>query len=88
MKLVIQIALGVFLGTMASQFAFESWRSHQEYNAMAASEKRRTDQQRARLNLNARIREAIMQSQRVKSSDSNTLPPGFIPDDASGQPTE
>ena len=30
MKLVLQIALGVFLGTLASQFTMDGWRSHQE----------------------------------------------------------
>ena len=32
MKLVLQIALGVFLGTLASQFTMDGWRSHQEAN--------------------------------------------------------
>ena len=49
MNLILQIALGVFLGTLASQFTMDGWRSHQESIAKAAAEQLRAKQEKVRL---------------------------------------
>ena len=40
MKLVFQIALGVFIGALASQYAFEQWRSYEAYQAAEVKQKK------------------------------------------------
>ncbi|TAN68705.1 MAG: hypothetical protein EPN17_08625 [Methylobacter sp.] len=71
MKLILQIALGVFLGTLASQFAIESWHTHQEGIAKQAAEKLRAEQDRIRLEQGERIRALLLQGR--KETTQNTL---------------
>ena len=86
MKLVLQIALGVFLGTLASQFAFDSWRTHQEDIAKETAEKIRAEQKRVRLEQGERIRALLLQGRQAGNANSAIKPPvGFVPDDAQGQ---
>jgi len=60
-KLILQIALGVFLGTLASQLTFDCWRSRQENITKEAAEKLRAEQERARLEQGERIRALLLQ---------------------------
>jgi hypothetical protein len=85
MKLVLQIALGVFLGTLSSQLLLDSWHSHQENIAKASAEKIRAEQQKARMEQGERIRNLILQSRQGSAPDSKKLPDGFVPDDDQGQ---
>lgn len=75
MKLVLQIALGVFLGTLASQFIIDSWHTYQQDLAKAASEKVRLEQ-------NERIRALFMRGGQGNTSGIGKPPAGFVPDDA------
>lgn len=84
MKLILQIAFGVFLGTLASQFTFDSWRTHQESIIKEAGEKLRADQARARLEQGERIRALLLQGRQGNSPKANKPPAGFVPDDIKG----
>jgi hypothetical protein len=80
-KLILQIALGVFLGALASQFVFDTWHTYQESIAKAVSEKLRAEQEKVRLEQNERIRALFIRGSQPTPS-SNKPPPGFVPDDS------
>jgi hypothetical protein len=84
MKLILQIALGVFLGTLASQFTMDSWRSHQESKIKEAAEQLRAKQEKVRLEEGERIRALLLQGRQNNSHDSHKPPAGFVPDDVQG----
>lgn len=84
MKLILQIALGVFLGTLASQFTMDSWRSHQESKIKEAAEQLRAKQEKVRLEEGERIRALLLQGRQNNSHDSHKPPAGFVPDDVKG----
>jgi hypothetical protein len=84
MKLILQIALGVFLGTLASQFTMDSWRSHQESKIKEAAEQLRAKQEKVRLEEGERIRVLLLQGRQNNSHDSHKPPAGFVPDDVQG----
>jgi hypothetical protein len=86
MKLVMQIALGVFLGSLASRFAFEAWDTRQQAIKKEAEEKLRVERQRIRDEQAERIRALLMQGRKGKNSGKLMIPPGFVPDDAQGLP--
>ena len=85
MKLILQITLGVFLGTLSSQLLLDSWHSHQENIAKASAEKIRAEQQKVRMEQGERIRNLILKSRQGNLPNSKKLPEGFVPDDAQGQ---
>ena len=83
MKLILQITLGVFLGTLAAQFTIDSWRTHQQAIVNKTAEKLRADQEKVRLEQGERIRALLLQGRAGKNSPSTSSPPvGFVPDDA------
>jgi hypothetical protein len=71
MKLILQIALGVFLGTLASQFTMDSWRSHQESKIKEAAEQLRAKQEKVRLEEGERIRALLLQGRQNNSHGAN-----------------
>jgi len=79
MKLIFQIALGVFLGTLSSQFVFDSWHRYQESIAKETAEKIRAEQEKVRFEQGERVRALILQS---RQANTNKPAAGFIPDDA------
>lgn len=82
MKLVLQIAFGVFLGTLLSQLIIGSWHTHMEEITKQLAEKNRVEQEKVRLEQGERIRALLLQGRQKNSADSNKAPAGFIPDDA------
>lgn len=82
MKLTLQIALGVFMGTLASQLTIDGWRTHQEDIAKEAAEKLQAEQERVRLEQGERIRALLLQGRQGKASTTSKLPNDFVPDDA------
>lgn len=82
MKLILQIAFGVFLGTLASQLTIDSWRNHQEGIAKEAEEKLRAKQERVRMEQGERIRALLLQGRQGNIPGANKPPAGFVPDDA------
>jgi hypothetical protein len=59
-KLILQITLGVFLGTLASQFTINGWHTHQENIAKEAAEKLRAEQERIRFEQGEHIRALLL----------------------------
>lgn len=80
MKLILQITLGVFLGTLASQLTVDGWRAHKENIAKEAAEKLRAEQEKVRLEQGERIRALLLQGRQGSASTSKP-PTGFEPDD-------
>jgi len=82
MKLILQVALGVFLGSLASQFTFDAWRTHQEAIAKEAEEKLLAEEEKASEQQAEKVRALFMQNLQGKKSGVAAIPPGFVPDDA------
>lgn len=81
MKLIFQIALGVFLGTLTAQLTVDSWRSYRESIVKEESKKQHAEREKTRLEQAQRIREMFLENQ--KSDSSQKMPSaGFVPDDA------
>ncbi len=78
MKLVLQIALGVFLGALGSQLTVDAWRVHREEAARAAFLKQRAANEE-------RIRTLFMQNRQGQAPGAKTPPPGFIPEDVQAE---
>lgn len=82
MKLTLQIVLGVFLGTLASQLTLDGWRTYQEGIAKETAEKLQAEQERVRIEQGERIRALLLQGRQGKTPAASKLPNGFVPDDA------
>lgn len=82
MKLIMQIAAGVLLGSLASQLVIDVWHSHRESMVNAAEEKRRADREQARVEQGERIRALLLQGREGKSTKPNQPAQEFVPDDA------
>jgi hypothetical protein len=65
MKLVLQIALGVFLGSLTAQLVFEQWRFHQTSIAQAKNEQARLEQEKSRQQFNERIRSLFLKNKQT-----------------------
>jgi len=74
MKLILQIALGVFLGTLASGLSLDAWRTRQAQVAKEAAYKLKSEQEE-------RIRSLFMQGRQGEASKTNNPPQGFVPED-------
>lgn len=86
MKLVLQIALGVFLGTLASAMTMETWRLQRESEAKQVAENLRLKQEQARQEQGERIRAMLLQGHASGGADvHNSSRGGFVPDDAKSQ---
>lgn len=82
MKLILQIALGVLIGILASQLITDSWHAHQENIANSAEEKLRVEREKVRMEHGERIRKLLLESRQGNTPNSKKPPTGFIPDDA------
>jgi hypothetical protein len=80
-KLILQITLGVFLGTMAAQLVIDYWHNHQQTLVKADLEKVRSERERVRTEQGERIRNLLLQSRQVNPSNKNEPEPAFVPDD-------
>ncbi|MDQ3563016.1 MAG: hypothetical protein M3436_02380 [Pseudomonadota bacterium] len=69
MKLVIQIALGVFLGALASQLVMDSWRSYHEQQAKEAEREKLAADERAGNEQMQRARELLMRQLQGKAEE-------------------
>lgn len=86
MKLILQITLGVFLGTLASQFTLDVWHTRLEGIAKVAAEKLRAEQERVRLEQGERIRTLLLQSRQGNTPGASKPSAGFVPDDIQEPP--
>ncbi len=62
MKLTLQIAIGVFLGTLSSQLLIDAWRSNQINIAKQKEELVRVEQEKVRQEQGDRIRALLLQN--------------------------
>jgi hypothetical protein len=88
MKLVLQIALGVFLGGLASQLSIDAWHAHRERLAQEMSAKLREEQEKVRVEHGERIRALMLQGRQVDGAKSDKSPAGFIPEDIQAEQIE
>jgi hypothetical protein len=86
LKLILKIALGVFLGALASQMVMEVWHAHQERLAKEAATKVKTEHDKARREQAERVRSMLMQGFRGKAIKPAVPPPELAPDGAQGTP--
>jgi hypothetical protein len=82
LRLILQIALGVFLGTLGSQLIIDRWRMHQEKITTLETEKLRLKQDNIRKEQGERIRNLLLQGRQGSQQNAIKPPPDFIPDDA------
>jgi hypothetical protein len=76
MKLVLQIATGVFLGALMSQLLLDQWHSYQTQHAVEAERQRLAVQEKARNERDQRVRDVLMgQLQGGKALDNIYHPP-------------
>lgn len=85
MKLVLQIALGVYLGAVSAFFTYAIWDKRQDEQAKIESERKLVESEKKRLEQADRIRALFLESQQ-KDSERKTPPNNFIPDDAAISP--
>lgn len=60
MKLVLQIALGVFLGALTAQLTTDEWRSYRAERAQEAEHRKLAAQERVQRERHAKARELLM----------------------------
>ena len=86
MKLILQIAFGVFLGSLSSQLLTDLWHEHRQELAQQEAEKQRLQREKQREEQGEQIRQLLLKSKQFEQDRSTTKPPpGFIPDDAKQQ---
>jgi hypothetical protein len=81
-KLTLQIALGVFIGTLASRLIIDSWHTHQENRAQLETEKLRIEREKVRKDQGERIRKLLLENRQSNPPNPKKLPDDFVPDDA------
>ncbi|MGH8581324.1 MAG: hypothetical protein ACREWG_00750 [Gammaproteobacteria bacterium] len=71
MKLVLQIALGVFIGALAALYMFEQWRSYAVRQTAEIEQTKIAKRSRQRADQGAKIRELLMRGRREPSKTTN-----------------
>lgn len=88
MKLIIQIAFGVFLGTVTAQITVDSWHQFQEKKEKEQAQKQLYQLEKARLEQADRIRAMFLERRKNQKLENSKSPAGFMPDDAQIMPTQ
>jgi hypothetical protein len=70
MKLVIQIAMGVFLGAFMSQLLLDQWHSYQAQHAVEAERQKLAVHEKARNERDQRVRKVLMGQLQGKTVDN------------------
>ena len=74
MKLILQITLGVFMGTLASQLTTKAWYARQENTAKIATAKLLSEQEKVRLQQGERIRSMLLKGDQNDTAGLNKPP--------------
>jgi len=83
MKLVLQIALGVFLGSLGSGLIIDYVHAYQDRIIKEAEASEQAKDEEARREQGRRIREMILQGRRKReTSEAGRPPQGLMPNDA------
>ncbi|MGD0961881.1 MAG: hypothetical protein ABSB19_18880 [Methylomonas sp.] len=86
MKLVLQIALGVFIGAVSALFVVDAWRAHKEALDKAEVDKLFQQQEQARMEQGERIRALLIQGGKLRPGSGMAPPAGFSREDAQSGP--
>lgn len=86
MKLIVQIALGVFMGSVTAQVTMDKWHKYQEQNGKEQALNQEFENEKARLEQADRIRAMFLEHRKNKNSGNNKPPAAFVPDDAQIEP--
>lgn len=87
MKLIIQIAFGVFLGSVAAQITADKWRQFEEKKEKELVQQRLSELKKSRLEQADRIRAMFLKNKKEKLENSGALQ-RFVPDDAQMTPSQ
>ncbi|WP_347985955.1 hypothetical protein [Methylomonas sp. AM2-LC] len=82
MKLILQITLGVFLGSSASSLLQDVWQQHKAELQKAENEKVLAEQEKIREEQGRLFGNILQQSRQLNPATALTPPGDFIPDDA------
>ncbi|WP_411726948.1 hypothetical protein [Methyloglobulus sp.] len=74
MKLVLQIAMGVFLGALMSQLLLDQWHSYRAQHVAEAERQRLAVQEKTRNERDQRVREVLMGQLQGKAVDNISHP--------------
>lgn len=86
MKLMLQIAFGVFLGTLGAQVVVDLWHSRQELHAKQLAEQRIAEQEKVRREQGERIRQLLLKGHQANDADRPIQPSlESMPNNAQGQ---
>ncbi len=86
MKLMLQIAFGVFLGTLGAQIVVDIWHARQEQRAKQVTDQRNAEQEKARREQGERIRLLLLKGHQAGDAGGSTQPSiEAMPDNAQGQ---
>ncbi len=88
MKLIIQICVGVFLGTTSAQLVLDQWHQFHQQQETKLLQKQVFNKKKARLEQADRIRALFLQHRKDKISEKNKPPMGFVPDDSQLPPDQ
>jgi hypothetical protein len=88
MKLIIQITVGVFLGTISAQLMLDQWHQFNQQQETEQLQKQVLNKEKARLEQADRIRALFLQHRKDKISENNKPPMGFVPDDSQLPPDQ
>lgn len=80
MKLILQIALGVFIGMSASQLVIDAWRTHRQEQLAEAEDAKREQLARERQQQAEKIRELVGRKLQEQGAGSSAGPgPDVMP---------
>lgn len=82
MKLILQIALGVFLGSVTAQFSMELYRNQQAAITKVQLEKIKAEQEKKRQEQVKLLRNILIQNQHSSAVPSKKLTDDVIPVDS------
>ncbi|AEF99071.1 hypothetical protein [Methylomonas methanica] len=85
MKLMLQIAFGVFLGTLGAQIVVDVWHTRQEQRAKQIAEQRIAEQEKVRREQGERIRLLLLKGHQADEAGGSTQAIESMPDKAQGQ---
>jgi hypothetical protein len=88
MKLIVKIALGVFIGSVSAQITMDNWHNFLEQKDKALALKQESETEKVRLEQADRIRAMFLEHRKIKNAGKNKVPMGFVPDDAQMQPSQ
>lgn len=81
MKLILQIALGVFIGISASQFLLDAWRTHRQEQRAQAENAEREQIARERREQAQKIRELVSEKLQRQAAEqgAEAMAPDIMP---------